>query len=172
MEINGETILHPEPAEILGQSPAQAAARLEAEWDAELGWPRLDLERLVGSGQLARYHRVPGVELRLQAWLHWAAPPKSLEIAGLFLLGYWAGAQTADGGLVRLLLKGLQGTSPGDAARDTLIAALGNGHRCTPDRAAAAEVERAFAAIWQAGTYNPKQPLTVAALRRVLNLPA
>ena len=168
MVIEGEFILHPNPAEILSPPLAPALARIEAEWSAELNWQRLDVERLVGCGQLARHRQLPDVEARLETWLQRTPISKAFDVAGLFLLGYWAGPQPAGGDLIRLLLAGLGQAPPSDPVRDTLITALANGHCCTNDRPAAEAVEREFERIWQVGAFNPVQKATVAALRRVL----
>lgn len=168
MEIDGESILHPKPADILGPAPDLAMARIRAEWDAELNWPRLDLERLTGCGQLARHRRLLAVESQLKAWLQQNTTDRAFDVAGLFLMGYWAGTQDADGALIQLLLAKLQQSPPDDPVRDTLIAALGGGHRNTRDRSAADDVEREFQRIWQDGTYNPSQRITVDSLRQVL----
>jgi hypothetical protein len=170
MEIQGEFILHPAPAEILGLPTLQALARIEAEWSSEMNWQRLDFERLVGCGQLARHRQLPDVEVRLRSWLGPTPTAKGLDIAGLFLSGYWAGSQPASGDLVRFLLAELNKLPSGDPVRDTLIVALRNGHRCTNDPQAAAAVKREFERIWHGGDFDPAQKATVSALERVLEI--
>ena len=156
MEIQG---IHPPPApaEILGLPTLHALARIEAEWNSEMNWQRLDVERLMGCGQLARHRQLPDVEVRTKTWLR-RTPIASLplDVAGLFLLRRTLGRiPVANGDLVRLLLAELKKLSSGDPVRDTLIIALSNGHRCTNDPLAAEAVEREFERIWQGGDFNP-----------------
>lgn len=126
-----EFMLHPN-AEALSKLPPDSLRAVIAQSLAEQergpfrGSP--DLEVTMGLGQLARVRDVEDVEADLLLWLCDHPTENRYDVAGLFLMGFWASPKVAAPALVDALLRGLERYPTPGGAGDSLIMALGNAH--------------------------------------------
>ena len=170
MATQKEFILHPRPMEITGLKNEEVIPFLIRLWDSQVTEPVPDFDSLFGAGQLARQIRTAGVESEMRRWLAGHTNPSRLDVGGCFLMGLWRGASAVDDPLVQLLAKGLSSASPGGAATDSLIGALGTAFDVVRSRETKEAIEREFGRMWAAHGVTHFQKSVEETLKYVLRV--